>query len=79
MRAEGFQKQTLELAGWSVQLTSYRIGSQFLAEIEAEESGVAIARATSETRTGAEQSAIETAIRRLTRTRRLDLHLTVGG
>jgi hypothetical protein len=79
MRAEDFRKQPLELEGWSVHLTSYRIGSQFLAEIEAEASGVTIARATDETRFIAEQQAVETAVRRLTRTRRVDLDLTVGG
>jgi hypothetical protein len=79
MRAEDFQKQPLELAGWSVQLTSYRLGTQFLAEIEVQSSGVTIARATNQIRNIAEEQAIEAAIRRLTRKQRLDLDLTVGG
>ena len=79
MRAEDFQKQPLELEGWSVHLTSYRIGSNYLAEVEAESSGVTIARVTDQTRAIAEERAVETAVRRLHRTRRSDFDLTVGG
>jgi len=79
MRAEEFRKQPLELEGWSVHLSSFRIGHQYLAEVEVESSGVTIARATHETRAIAEEQAIETAANRLSRTRRLDLNLTVGG
>ena len=79
MRAEEFRKQSLELEGWNVHLSSFRIGGQYLAEVEVESSGVTIARATDETRAVAEERAVETAIRRLTRTRRLDFDLTVGG
>jgi hypothetical protein len=79
MRAEDFRTQPLELEGWSVRLTSYLIGGQYLAEVEVESSGVTIARATGQTQSVAEAQAIETAVRRLTRTRRLDFDLTVGG
>jgi hypothetical protein len=79
MRAEDFRTQPLELEGWSVRLTSYLIGGQYLAEVEVESSGVTIARAMGQTQSVAESQAIETAVRRLTRTRRLDFDLTVGG
>jgi hypothetical protein len=79
MLAEDFQKQPLELAGWNMHLTSYRIGSNYLAEVETESSGVTIARATDRTRAIAEERAVETAVRRLKRTRRSDFDLTVGG
>ncbi len=79
MRAEDFRKQLLELEGWSVHLSSYRIGGQYLAEVEVESSGVTIARATDQTRITSEERAIEAAVRRLSRTRRLDFDLTVGG
>jgi hypothetical protein len=79
MRAEDFRKQPLELQGWSVHVTSYRIGGQYLAEVEALDSGVTIARATDETRAIAEEHAVQVALRRLNRTRRVDLDLTVGG
>jgi hypothetical protein len=79
MRAEDFRKQPLELEGWTVHVTSYRIGERYLVEVEALESGATIARATSGARGEAEQEAIQTAIKRLNRTRRVDLDLTVGG
>jgi hypothetical protein len=79
MWAEEFQKQPLELEGWPVNVTSYRIGGLYLAEVEAISSGVTVARATNEAREIAEEQAIETAVKRLGRTRRVDLDLTVGG
>jgi hypothetical protein len=79
MRAEDFQKKPLELAGWTVTLTSYRLGGRYLAEVESISSGVTIARANHEARTAAEELAIETALKRLVKTRRVDLDLTVGG
>jgi hypothetical protein len=79
MRAENFSKQPLELAGWNVHLTSYRIGGHFLAEVEALDSGVTIARATAERRDEAEEEAVQAAVKRLNRTHRVDLDLTVGG
>ena len=79
MQAEDFRKQPLELAGWTMQVSSYRIGGHYLAEVEALDSGVTIARATGEARGETEQEAIQTAVKRLSRTRRVDLDLTVGG
>jgi len=79
MRAEESLKQSLELEGWHVHLSSFRIGGQYLAEVEVESSGVTIARATDELRAIAEERAIESATKRLLRTRRVDLDLTVGG
>ena len=79
MRAEDFRKQPLELGGWTVHITSYRIGGQYLAEVEALDSGVTIARATGDAREKAEEEAMQRAVKRLSRTRRVDLDLTVGG
>ena len=79
MRAEDFRKQPLELEGWTVHVTSYRIGGHYLAEVEALDSGVTIARATGEARVTVEEDAIQKALQRLRRTRRVDLDLTVGG
>ena len=62
-----------------VTVTSYRIGGQYVAEVESVSSGVTVARANHETRAFAQQQAVETALRRLARTRRVDLDLTVGG
>ena len=79
MRAEDFRKQPLELEGWAVHVTSYRIGGHYLAEVEALDSGVTIARATGEARVTVEEDAIQKALQRLRRTRRVDLDLTGGG
>jgi len=79
MPAEDFQKQPLELAGWAVHLNSYRLGESYVAEVEAISSGVTVARANDSERAIAEEQAIETALKRLGRTRRVDLDLTVGG
>jgi hypothetical protein len=79
MRAEDFKKHPLELDGWMVNVTSYRIGGLYVAEVEAISSGATIARATNEARAIAEKQVIETAVKRLGRTRRVDLDLTVGG
>ena len=79
MRAEHWQSQTLELDGWSVQLTSYFIGGLYLAQVEGLSSGVTIARATEASRDNAENRALAKALTRLRSTRRIDLDLTVGG
>jgi hypothetical protein len=79
MRAEDFQKHPLQLEGWLLNVTSYRIGERYLAEVEVLDSGVTIARAADEVRVKAEELVIEKALERLARTRRLDLDLTVGG
>ena len=62
-----------------VHVSSYRIGVHYLVEVEALDSGVTIARATDGDRAKAEEEAIQTAAKRLSRTRRVDLDLTVGG
>lgn len=81
MRAEEFGKRPLELEGWTVHLVSYRIGDRYVAEVEDISSGVTIARNIDEVCRVAEEHAIETAVKRLSRTRRvnLDLSRTVGG
>ncbi len=77
MRAEGWASEELELEGWAVKVTSYRIGQAFLTEVESCDSGVIIARGIAPTREDSRREAFETASRRLLRTRRIEL--TVGG
>ena len=79
MRAEHWQSQTLELEGWSVQLRSYFLGGRYVAEVEADSSGVTISRAAEVSRDDAENRALEKAVTRLRSTRRIDFDLTVGG
>jgi hypothetical protein len=79
MRAEDWKKRELELEGWPVMVSSYQIGDSYVTEVESTTSGATIARATRKTRAEAELEALETAAKRLLRTRRTDLGLTVGG
>jgi hypothetical protein len=73
------RKRPVEVAGWELEVTSYQIGTRYLAEVEAVSSGVTIARAIDDARFIAEKLAIQTAALRLTRPRPIDLDLTVGG
>jgi hypothetical protein len=78
MRAENWTRQELELEGWPVTLTSYRIADSYLTEIESTDSGASIARGIAATSEQSRKEAFETAIKRLIRTRRI-ADMTVGG
>jgi hypothetical protein len=69
MRAEDYQRRRQELAGWPVGIVSYRLGDRFICEIDNANPGARVARAEGSTREEAERAAIETAERRLGRTR----------
>jgi len=69
MRAEDYQRRRQELAGWPVGIVSYRLGDRFICEIDNANPGARLARAEGSTREEAERAAIETAERRLGRTR----------
>jgi hypothetical protein len=70
MQAEEFQERKLELAGWPVNLTSYRLGPEWHAKADNVSPGAALCRTTGATREQAEQKAIERATELLARTRR---------
>lgn len=70
MQAEEFQERQLELAGWPVNLTSYRLGEEWHAKADNVSPGAALCRTTAPTREQAEQKAIERATELLARTRR---------
>jgi hypothetical protein len=77
MRAENWDRRELEIEGWPVKVTSYRIGESFVTDIESTDTGATIARGIAKTREESSQEAFETASRRVLRTRRF--HLTIGG
>jgi hypothetical protein len=77
MRAEGWAVEELELEGWAVKITSYRIGERFLTEVESSASGVIIARGIAPTKEDSRREAFDKAAGRLLHTRRIEL--TVGG
>jgi hypothetical protein len=69
MRAEDYQRRRQELAGWPVGIVSYKLGDRYVCEIDNVSPGARLARAEGSTREEAERAAIETADRRLGRTR----------
>jgi hypothetical protein len=70
MRAEDFRQRQIELEGWAVNLTSYRIGPIFYCTADNVSPGGAIARTTATTREEAEAAAIDRARVKLAATRR---------
>ncbi len=70
MRAEEFHERKLEVAGWPVNLTSYRVGSEWHSKADNVSPGAALARASGATREEAEDRALRRAEELLARTRR---------
>ncbi len=70
MNVEQFQERKIEVEGWPVNLTSYKIGEVFHCKADNISPGAQIARTTGATREEAEQAAIAKATERLARTRR---------
>lgn len=70
MRTEEFSERRLEVEGWPLNLTTYRIGALYHSKADNVSPGACIARATGTTRAQAETEALDQARRRLARTRR---------
>jgi hypothetical protein len=70
MNVEEHRERQVEIAGWPVNLTSYKIGDTFHCKADNVSPGAALARTTGATREEAEQKAIERATELLGRTKR---------
>jgi len=70
MRAEEYRERELEVAGWPVHLTSYRLGTEWHCRADNVSPGANLARTTGATREEAEKAAIARAEELLRRTRR---------
>ncbi len=70
MKAEEYREQRLEVAGWPVNITSYRLGSEWHAKADNVSPGAALARTTGATREEAEEKALRRAEELLALTRR---------
>ena len=70
MKAEEYQEKKLEVAGWPVNLTTYRLGNEWHAKADNVSPGAALCRVTGATREEAEQKALKRAEELLGRTRR---------
>jgi hypothetical protein len=73
MTPENYTVRDLELSGWPVRLITYKLGELFHAKVENRSPGATLARAAAASSAEAEQQALETAARRLERTRRQQL------
>lgn len=69
MKAEEFEERKLHVAGWPVNLSSYRLGDQWYCKADNVSPGAAIARTSGLTRQEAEQKALSRAEALLARTR----------
>jgi len=70
MTPEQFTEREVELAGWQVRLTSYRLGDQYHCKADNISPGAWLARATAPTRAEAEEKVLEQARRLLSRSKR---------
>ena len=70
MNAEQYQERKLEVAGWPVNLASYRLGEEWHCKADNVSPGAALARTTGATREEAEEKALKRAEELLSRTKR---------
>ena len=70
MKSEEYTERKVEVAGWTVNLTTYRLGSVYHATADNVSPGAGLARATGATREEAEDAVLRRAEELLSRTRR---------
>jgi hydroxyacylglutathione hydrolase len=70
MKPTEYSERTLELAGWKVRLTSYRLGEKYFCKADNVEPGACITRAQGTSKEEAEQMAITQSEKFLSQTRR---------
>jgi hypothetical protein len=70
VKAEDYSERKLDIAGWQVNLTTYRIGEVYHCHADNVSPGANIARTTGSTREEAEQKALERAEKYLAGTKR---------
>jgi hypothetical protein len=70
MKAEEYRERKLEVAGWPVNVASYRLGAEWHAKADDVSPGAALARATGASREEAEGKALKRAEELLSRTKR---------
>ncbi len=70
MKAEDYSERKLELEGWPVNVTTYRVGAKWHAKADNVSPGAALSRAEADSKEAAEARVIERARELLSRTRR---------
>ena len=70
MKAEAYQERKVEVAGWQVNLSSYKLGETWHCKADNVSPGAGLARTTGATREEAEEKALKRAEELLARTKR---------
>ena len=70
MKAEGYQRRRLELAGWPIEVETHKLGDVYYCTINNVDPGARFARAEGSTREEAESKALEKAEKYIKQTRR---------
>jgi len=70
MKAEEYQERRLDVAGWPVNLASYRLGAEWHCKADNVSPGAGLCRTAGATRQEAEEKAIHRAEELLSRTKR---------
>ncbi len=70
MKPENFQERQIDIEGWPVKLTSYRIGSEYVCQADNVSPGACLARFTAAVAEEAEAQAISKAKHLLGKTQR---------
>ncbi len=70
MKAEDYSERKLEIDGWEINLTTYRLGTTYHSKVDNVSPGASLARTRAETKEEAETKALDRARQLLGRTRR---------
>jgi hypothetical protein len=70
MKAEGYERRRLELAGWPIEVETHKLGDVYYCTINNVDPGARFARAEAPTREEAERQALAKAERYLAQTKR---------
>lgn len=73
MKVEQHQERMLELSGWPVRLTSYKLGDKYFCQADNVSPGACLARMSADTLEEAESQAISKAQHMLGKTKRHDV------
>ena len=73
MKSEQFKEHQIEIEGWPVRLTSYRVGEKYVCQADNVSPGACLARFSAATLEEAEAQAISKAKHLLGKTRRRDV------
>jgi hypothetical protein len=73
MKPEDYCERQVEVEGWNVNLTTYKLGEVYHSKADNVSPGASLARTTGTTREEAEQKALERARQLLSRTRRHEI------